>query len=396
MMPFNVPDCQGETMKRLSTAAALALWAALAAAPAAAQIAVSANENKVVNEHGKNIVVPKAAPDTISVIDLNVFPPRLLGELPVPTSVVGPPVSVAISPDESIALVTAATRKDPADPAKTVPDNRVSVIDLKAMKVIQTLEAGAGASGVSINRAGTLALVANRGEGTVSVFSVRGASVAPAGKIAVGEKNSGPSTVVFTPDGKRALVTRDGDNGITMLAIDGDRVQVTNRTFYAGIRPYGADITPDGRYAVVANIGRGQGDSDTASLIDLSANPPRTVDTITVGPTPEGITVSPDGRYAAVVVHDGSARAPDSPFYTAFGKVVLLGIGSGRLVRLSEERIGRWSQGSAFSRDSKTLLVQNMVEKDIMVFRIELDQLRDTLHRIKLSGGGAALRIADR
>ena len=379
-------------MKRLTVVALLAL----AAAPAAAQLAVSANENKVVNEHGKNIVVQRPAPDTISVIDLGVFPPRLLGELAVPTSVVGPPTSVAISPDEAIALVTAATKKHPTDPAKTVPDNRLSVIDLKAMKVIQTLEAGMGASGVSFNRAGTLALVANRGEGTVSVFTVRGASVAPAGKIALGEHNSGPSTVVFTPDGKRALVTRDGDNGITLLAVDGDKVTATSRTFYAGLRPYGADITPDGRYAVVANIGRGQGDHNTASLIDLGVNPPRTVDTITVGPTPEGLTISPDGRYVAVVVHDGSARAPDSPFYTAFGKVVLLGITPGRLVKLSEERIGRWSQGSAFSRDSKTLLVQNMVEKEIMVFRIELDQLRDSLHRIKLSGGGAALRTADK
>ena len=35
-----------------------------------------------------------------------------------------------------------------------------------------------------------------------------------------------------------------------------------------------------------------------------------------------------------------------------------------------------------------------MVEKDIMVFKIEFDQLRDTWHRIKLSGGGAALGTA--
>ena len=113
-----------------------------------------------------------------------------------------------------------------------------------------------------------------------------------------------------------------------------------------------------------------------------------------VGPTPEGVKVSPNGKYAAVVVHNGSTAVPTSPFYSAFGKVVLLGISGGRLVKLSEERIGRWSQGAAFSQDSSTLLVQNMVEKDVMVFRIEFDQLRDTMHRIKLSGGGAALGTA--
>jgi len=377
-------------MNRIAIAAAFATIAM----PAAAQLAVSANDNKQINTAGVGSVVAKPAPDTVSVIDMGTFPPRIVGEVQAPTSVVGPPSSVAVAPDESFALVSAAMKKDPADPARLVPDNRLSVIDLKSLKVVQTLEAGAGAAGVAINRAGTLALVANRSEGTVSVFTIKGMTLASAGKIALGKNDSGPSAVQFIGDGKRALVTRDGDSTLSMLAVDGDKVTATNRNFFAGIRPYGADVTVDGRYAVVANIGRGQGDHDTASLIDLSQNPPRTVDTITVGPTPEGIKVSPNGKYAAVVVHNGSAAVPGSPFYNAFGKVVLLGISGGRFTRLSEERIGRWSQGAAFSPDSGTLLVQNMVEKDIQVLKIEFDQLRDTGHRIKLSGGGAGMGTA--
>jgi len=339
-------------------------------------------------------VAANPAPDTVTVIDLGVFPPKLAGEVAVPTSVVGPPTSVAVAPDESYALVTAAMKKNPADAAKMVPDNRLSVIDLKAMKLVQTVEAGLGAAGVAINPAGTLALVANRAEGTVSVFTIKGMTLAPAGKVALGKPDSGPSTVKFIGDGKRALVTRDGDNVLSILAIDGAKVTATNRNFYAGLRPYGADVTADGRYAAVANIGRGQGDHDTVSLVDLSMNPPRTVDTVTVGPTPEGIKISPNGKYVAVVVHNGSTLPASSPFYNAFGKVVLLGISGGRLAKLSEERIGRWSQGAVFSADSNLLLVQNMVEKDVQVFRIELDQLRDTWHRIKLPGGGAAFGTA--
>ena len=377
-------------MKQLALAAAFVTIVP----PAAAQLAVSANDNKQVNIAGVGSVVASPAPDTVTVIDLGVFPPRVVGEVVAPASVVGPPSSVAVAPDESFALVSSAVKKNPADATKTMDDNRLSVIDLKAMKVVQTVEAGAGAAGVAINRAGTLALVANRNEGTVSVFTIQGMSLAPAGKIALGAKDSGPSTVKFIGDGKRALVTRDGDSTITILAVDGAKVTATSRSFFAGIRPYGADVTSDGRYAIAANVGRGQGDHDTVSLIDLSLNPPRTVDTITVGPTPEGITIAPNGRYAAVVVHNGSAFPPSSPFYNAFGKVVLVGISGGRLVKLSEERIGRWSQGAAFSPDSGTLLVQNMVEKDIQVFRIELDQLRDTWHRIKLSGGGAGIGTA--
>lgn len=257
-------------MRRIALAAAFATLTL----PAAAQLAVSANDNKQINTAGVGSVVANPAPDTVSVIDLGVFPPKLLGEVQAPTSVVGPPSAVAVAPDESFALVSAAVKKSPSDPAKTVDDNRLSVIDLKTMKVVQTVEAGNGAAGVAINNTATLALVANRNEGTVSVFTIKGMVLTPAGKIALGKPDSGPSTVKFIGDGKRALVTRDGDSTITMLAVDGAKVTATSRNLYAGIRPYGADVTADGRYAAVANIGRGQGDNDTVSLIDLSMNPP--------------------------------------------------------------------------------------------------------------------------
>ena len=62
---------------------------------------------------------------------------------------------------------------------------------------------------------------------------------------------------------------------------------------HAGLRPYPLDISSRGDVAVIANIGIGAGDADTASLIDLRAQPPRVVDTVTVGQTPEGLKMSP-------------------------------------------------------------------------------------------------------
>ena len=59
------------------------------------------------------------------------------------------------------------------------------MIGLKAKPpaVIQTLEAGAAPSGLSINPAGTLALVANRNDGTVSIFSIANKTLTAAGKV---------------------------------------------------------------------------------------------------------------------------------------------------------------------------------------------------------------------
>lgn len=305
--------------KRTRHAAAIAAMAILPllSASAGAQIAISANDGKGVLVNGVNTVPESPVPDNVAIIDLNATPPKVIAEINMPTSLVGPPQSVAIATDKSFALVSAATKIDPADKKKTAPENKVSVIDLKSKPpaVVSTVEAGAGASGVAINKAQTLALVANRIEGTVSVFTIAGNKLTAAGKIDLGNPKAGPSAVAFTPDGKRALVTRDGDHKVTVLNVDGAKVELAKRDIHAGLKPYPLEITRDGAWAVTSNIGMGNGDADTMSLIDLKANPPRVVDTVSVGPTPESIGVAPNSRFVAVTVMNGSNKAKDSPFY---------------------------------------------------------------------------------
>jgi DNA-binding beta-propeller fold protein YncE len=361
-----------------------------------AELAVSANDNKAVLADGVTRVVADPPPDTITVLDLAASPPRVVAEVAVPASVVGPPLSVALTPDQGLALVTAAQKVDPADPTRQTADNRVSVVDLRATppRVIATLAAGRSPAGVSINRQGTLALVANREAGTVSVFTIQGQTVAPAGTVAIGSATSGVSHVAFTPDGTMALATRDGDDRISVLSVDGTRVEYTRRDMYAGIRPYGLDVAGTGTYAAVANIGRGAGDHDTISLIDLRARPPRVVETVTVGPSPEGIKVSPDSSVVAVVLINGTNLAKSSPFYNDHGKLVLFRVSGTALARVAEAPIGRWSQGVAFSADGRTILVGNMVERDVQVFAWDGRALRETA-RIAVSGGSAALRTAE-
>lgn len=371
----------------------------LAVAPAAhAQLAVSVNDNKLMLVNGVTRVIANAPADTVTLIDLSANPAKVVAEIAAPGSVVGPPFSVAITPDESLALVTAAQKIDPADPTKQTADNRMSVIDLKASPpaVIATLETGKAPAGLSINRQGTLALVANREEGTVSVFTIQGKTVTPAGKVTIADAKSGVSHATIAPDGKLALVSRDGDDRISVLSIDGTKVEYTRRDLNAGLRPYGIDIASNGAFAAAANIGRGQGDNDTISLIDMKANPPRVVETVTVGQTPEGIKVSPDSTLIAVVVMNGSNKPKESPFFSDHGKLVLLRVNGTAMTKVGEAPIGHWSQGVTFSADSRTILIGNMVERDVWVFEWTGSTLRDTGHRIKVNGGSAALRTADK
>src|SRR5690349_10976582 len=87
--------------------------AGLANFAAQAEIVVTANDGKMVLENGSAVVRKQPLPDTVSVIDFTDGALKLLGEVPAPASVVGPPPSVAIAPDGAFALVTGAMKLDP-------------------------------------------------------------------------------------------------------------------------------------------------------------------------------------------------------------------------------------------------------------------------------------------
>ena len=378
-------------------ALAVTVLAMSAGGLAHAQIAISANDAKVTLVDGVQTVAKTPPPDTITIIDLSASPPKVIGELRVPTSVVGPPQSVAIAPDRSIAIVTAAMKIDPADPTKTVPDDKITVIDLGASPpaIIATLQAGSAPSGVSINRAGTLALVANRSEGTVSVFTISGKTVTPAGKVDLAARDSGPSHVAISPDGRTALVSRNNDSLISVLSIDGTKVAYTKQDIAGGFKPYGVEVTPAGDIALVANIGAGAtGGTDTVAVVDMTAKPPRVVDQIAVGPVPEGLAISPDGRFVSLTVMNGSNAPKSSPLFNDFGLLRIFAIRNRTIVPVTETRIGHWCQGTAWS-GAANILVQCMVEQQILRFRFDGQRLTADAP-IKVNGGPAGIRVAQR
>jgi DNA-binding beta-propeller fold protein YncE len=372
--------------------------ATFAIAPtASAQLAVSSNDTKVINVDGVNKIVENPEPDNVTIIDLGVSPPKVVGQVNAPGSVVGPPQSVAVAPDESIALVAASTKIDPSDPKKTVPDNRLSVIDLKASPptVIATLELGVSPAGVSFSPDGKLVLVTNRGDGTVSILTVNGKTLTPTGKIQLGDAKSGPSHVAFLPDGKRALVTRDGDHRISVLSVDGSKVEDTKAYMVAGIRPYSISISSKGDLAVLTNQGGGQGDTDTISVIDLKKNPPRIVESHTVGQIPEGATFSPDGSHVAVTIQNGSNKPKSHQSYNDHGVVMVYRVEGGKLTLAAEAKVGAWGQGVVWSRDGKTLLAQSMFDKALDVLSFDGKSLKVT-GQIKVPGGPAGIRTVEK
>jgi WD40 repeat protein len=347
--------------------------AALLPATAMADVVLSSNDGHTVMDAQKVQVTPNPiGPDTITVIDVKSYPPKIKATFEAPGSVVGPPGAIWISKDESWGIVTSATKAD-ASATKTGgigPDDRVAVFDLTSNppKVVQTLNAGAGATQVRVSPDGTLALIANRTEGTLSVFSVKDKRLASLGKVDTGNAKSLPSAVVFVDD-KNALLTRGGDHMVNVLHIDGTNVTIDPRPITTGIGAYTMDINAAHTLAAVSNMGRGDGDQDSVSLIDLKSKPYRTVGTFAVPSGPEPLKFSPDGRYLAVGGQNGSTKPASHPFHHDKGVLGIYAVEGQTLRKITEVAAGPWAEAVAFSRDGKTVLFQSMQDRTVEVFR---------------------------
>ncbi len=249
--------------------------------------------------------------DLVAIVDIGTDPanPKIVARLPLMNSIVGPPTNLAITPDGTLAIV-ANSLDWVADGAnwKFVPDNKLYVIDLATdpPALVETLAIGKQPSGLSINRAGNLALVANRADNSISVLSIQGKTVKLVDTVPMGEM---VSAVVFTPDGKRALAAKFPGNKVALLNVDGQKVTYDKKDLPVGLWPYNIGIMPDGKIAFTSdngNAGRSDGHVDSVSVIDLEANPPRVIDRITVNESPEGLVVSPTGQIAAAILLGGS------------------------------------------------------------------------------------------
>lgn len=313
-------------------------------------------------------------PDSIAVIDLAAATPKVIGTLPVPAAMIGPPEAVVVSPDERFAIVTASQKSDPADPYHPVPDGPVSVIGLDDPahpRLLQTIQAGPGASGISINRAGNLVLVASRNADAVYAFTLKNRHLAAAGKVDLGA-GADPTDVVIAPDDTHAYAITWGAGKVIEIAIDGSKLSLTGKDVPTGRNAYGGFITPDGNWLVNTNVGGSLNGDKTGALtmVDLKAH--TLALSLPVGNTPEHIALSPDGKHALLVLANGAPRVKSSPKWDSVtGVLKIFAIGPGTLTPVAEAPSCHWLQGAAFSDDGRTVLAECAGERTIEVYHFD-------------------------
>ncbi len=375
----------------------LAACTEMPAAPGKRELMIVGNDEKVSWDDKGALVLGAQGKDTVSIIDIGTDPlaPRIIANLPLVNSIFGPPVNLAITPDEGLALVANSVNIVEEDGVrKQQLDNRLWVIDLTANppKLIDTVTVGKQPSGLSINRAGNLALVANRGDNSISVLRITGKKVELIDTVAMGEQ---VAHVRFTPDGKRALAAKFPGHKIAFLDVAGEKVSYNKQDVPVGLWPYNVDVTPDGRLALSAdngNAGAADGNVDTVSVIDLEASPPRVIDKVVVGDAPEGFAISPTGKLAVAVLLHGTNAAKTAFFYHRNAVVVALKIDGKKVTRSNEVEVRGLPEGVVFSQDGRYIYVGNFIDQDISILRVDGDQIVNTGKSLALPGHPASMR----
>ena len=379
-------------------AAVVGLAAGLAPAQSAPFMIVGNDEKLLWDDQFKPVLSPPGR-DSVLIVDLaDPMNPRIVANLALKNSVIGPPVNLDIDPTGTLALVADSVDviRDGAS-LKQVPDDKVHVIDLKAdpPKAIGMVTVGKQPSGLSINPAGTLALFANREDKSISVLSINGTAVKLIDTVAMGDS---VSHATFTPDGKRALATKFPAHQVSLLDVDGDKVTYRKLDLPTGLWPFNVAVAPGGRIALTADSGNAAGSDgsvDTVSVVDLEAQPPRIIDRVVVGDGPEGLAISPNGDVAVAVLLAGSNNKP-AYFYHRNGSLAVLRIDGKKVTKIGDIEVGGLPEAVAFTPDGRWLLVGNYLDQDFSILRVDGTTITDTGKRFRVPGHPASARVGPR
>jgi DNA-binding beta-propeller fold protein YncE len=382
---------------------ALSAASVLASAAHAAPFMIVGNDEKIVWDDEGKAVLSMPGRDNVVIVDLaEPEAPKIIANLPLKNSVVGPPVNLAITPDGALALVADSVDViKEGDALKQVPDSKIHVIDLKSdpPKLVTSLTVGKQPSGLDIAPKGDQALVTNRGDGTVSLLSIKGTEVSVSDTVTLGAATDQVAHAVFTPDGRRALAVKFASHKVSLLEVRDGKLTYGKVDLPTGLWPYNVVVAPSGRIALTAdngNSGASDGSVDTVSVVDLEANPPRITDRVVVGDGPEGLGISLQGGVAAAAILRGGNAAKTAYFYHKTGTVAVLKIDGKTVTHIKDVEVGGLPEAVCFTPDGRYLYVGNYLDQDFSILKVDGTQVTDSGKRFKVPGHPASARMSVR
>jgi YVTN family beta-propeller protein len=252
----------------------------------------------------------------------------------------------------------------------------VSVLDLQADAVRQTLTVGTDPDAIATSPGGTKVYVANYGSGTVSVISTADIGTATNPVVATVSLPSGsdPSALVVAPNADRLLVVDEGTGEVSVVDTnpnDGSSYDTVVATIYldgagtadAALDADGIAFGPDGTYAYVTD----SGDKAVTVLSETSANTYGydALQTFSSFTTPDSIVISPNDQTAYVTDSLGSSTAGklwEFPVYATGASIGQLNTSSGTSLT-----VGKAPDGLSLSPEGQTAYVADASSATVSV-----------------------------
>ena len=191
-------------------------------------------------------------------------------------------------------------KEDDDDGAEKLPAG-IAIIDLKAMSVIKTIMSGPETEGIEFSHDGTMMLVTNEGDNTITVYDIKSGKLVS--KVDTKKHGDRPRGIKASPDGKTYVVSLEYGNKILLL----DSKFKPIRTVATAKGPYGIAFDKSGKRLFVAAFKDKQMQVFNGKTFDLEK-------TVPIGDRCWHFSFTPDeknlliacGRSQEVLVLDGT------------------------------------------------------------------------------------------
>lgn len=239
-------------------------------------------------------------------------------------------------------------------------DNTLMVFDVPSYRRLATIPVGKEPHEVVATPDGRKAYVSDVKDRTISVIDLATQRVA---RTVRSDHLVTPHGLALTPDGRLLLLTSEGSR--RFFLVDAARDVILRSVTTTQERAHMVVVLAGGRKAFAANI-----DSDTVTFLKLPEL--RVVKHVSVGDGPEGIDVTPNGKWLLVALQGAD-------------QVAILDPGNGAV--LARLPTGRVPVRVAVTPNSFTALVSNRASNDVTVLDMLERRVKTTVRVGQKPGG---------
>ncbi|MCM0647270.1 YncE family protein [Clostridium swellfunianum] len=240
----------------------------------------------------------------------------------------------------------------------------ISKIDVATNKVVETFKDEGSPHNVQVSPDGkvfayTSAVKMAKGQTEHGAMSMNGSAVfydVETGKqIRKVEVGKHPAHIVFTEDGKYAIVTNNEDNNVSI--IDAKTYKLINNVI-VGKGPHGFRISADSQYAYIANMGE-----DTVSIVDITNI--KEVKKIKVGKTPVTTGLTSDGKTLVATVNAENYLAVVDLSTDKIEKIAV-GVGPAQVYLSTDDKYAFVANQGTEKDPSNTITKVNLTTKQVV------------------------------